>query len=33
MATRFRDGLLVSQNNDELNRSGLTFLQHGRILN
>jgi hypothetical protein len=33
MATRFRDGLLVAQNNDELNRSGLTFLQHGRILN
>jgi hypothetical protein len=33
MATRFRDGLLVDQNNDELNRSGLTFLQHGRILN
>jgi hypothetical protein len=32
-ATRFRDGLLVAQNNDELNRSGLTFLQHGRILN
>ena len=32
-ATRFRDGLLVSQNNDELNRSGLTFLQMGRILN
>ena len=33
MATRFRDGLLVSQNNDELNRSGLTLLQMGRILN
>ncbi|EPF1298789.1 phage neck terminator protein [Klebsiella michiganensis] len=33
MATRFRDGLLVSQNNDELNRVGLTFLQYGRILN
>lgn len=32
MATRFRDGLLVSQNNDELNRSGLTLLQMGRIL-
>ncbi|WP_410523987.1 phage neck terminator protein [Raoultella ornithinolytica] len=32
-ATRFRDGLLVPQNNDELNRSGLTFLQMGRIFN
>lgn len=29
MATRFRDGLLVSQNNDELNRSGLTFCSMG----
>lgn len=32
-ATRFRDGLLVAQNNDELNRVGLTFLQQGRLLN
>ncbi|MDV0592625.1 hypothetical protein RZP54_27190 [Raoultella ornithinolytica] len=32
-ATRFRDGLLVAQNNEELNRSGLTFMQQGRILN
>ncbi|HHJ4449415.1 TPA: hypothetical protein ACQJMR_005086 [Raoultella ornithinolytica] len=32
-ATRFRDGLLVAQNNDGLNQAGLTFLQHGQILN
>lgn len=32
-ATRFRDGVLVPQNNDELNRAGLTFMQQGRILN
>lgn len=32
-ATQFRDGMLVAQNNDELNRTGLTFMQHGRILN
>lgn len=33
VATRFRDGLLVVQNNEELNRSGMTFAQHGRIFN
>lgn len=32
-ATQFRDGMLVAQNNDELNRAGLTFMQQGRILN
>lgn len=32
-ATRFRDGMLVAQNNDELNRAGLTLMQQGRILN
>lgn len=32
-ATRFRDGMLVPQNNDTLKQSGLTFLQQGRILN
>lgn len=33
MATQFRDGMLVAQNNDELNRAGLTLMQQGRILN
>ena len=32
-ATQFRDGLFVSQNNDELKRVGLTFKQCGRVLN
>lgn len=32
-ATQFRDGMLLAQNNDELNRAGLTFMQQGRILN
>ncbi|WP_416778193.1 LIC_12616 family protein [Xenorhabdus budapestensis] len=30
-ATQFRDGLFITQNNDELSRAGLTFQQCGRI--
>lgn len=30
-AARFRDGMMVSQNNDELSRAGLTFTEHSRI--
>ena len=33
VATRFRDGLFVSQNNDELKNSDLTLLDCGRIFN
>ncbi|MBJ3816667.1 hypothetical protein F9C28_17550 [Shimwellia pseudoproteus] len=32
-ATRLRDGMLVTQNHDELNRAGLAFIQQGGILN
>lgn len=31
-AARFRDGMRVTQNNDELNRTGLTLIQQGQIL-
>ncbi|WP_428848012.1 phage neck terminator protein [Serratia marcescens] len=33
VATRFRDGLFVSQNNDELKNNDLTLLDCGRIFN
>lgn len=33
VATQFRDGLFVSQNNDELQAIGLTLLDCGRIFN
>ncbi|OVZ89990.1 hypothetical protein CBW58_18160 [Yersinia frederiksenii] len=33
MATLFRDGLFISQNNDELKSVGLTLLGCGRIFN
>lgn len=33
VATQFRSGIFVSQNNDELKKIGLTFLDCGRILN
>ena len=33
VATQFRDGLFVSQNNDELKAIGLTLLDCGRIFN
>jgi hypothetical protein len=33
MVTRFRDGLFVSQNNDELKKNSLTLLDSGRIFN
>ncbi|MBC8947222.1 phage neck terminator protein [Xenorhabdus indica] len=31
IATQFRDGLFITQNNDELSRTGLTFQYCGRI--
>ncbi|WP_431768961.1 phage neck terminator protein [Xenorhabdus khoisanae] len=31
IATQFRDGLFITQNNDELSRAGLTFQQCGQI--
>ncbi|WP_323866036.1 phage neck terminator protein [Xenorhabdus cabanillasii] len=31
IATQFRDGLFITQNNDELSRTGLTFQQCSRI--
>ncbi|MCP9270232.1 hypothetical protein M5U04_19665 [Xenorhabdus sp. XENO-1] len=31
-ATQFRDGLFITQNNDELSRTGLTFQQCSRII-
>jgi len=31
VASRFRDGLFVSQNNAELNQAGMTFKQCGRL--
>ncbi|MMZ56972.1 hypothetical protein D1872_188850 [compost metagenome] len=33
VVTQFRDGLFVSQNNDELKKIGLTLLDCGRIFN
>ncbi|HEM7577742.1 TPA: hypothetical protein U2J86_004781 [Serratia marcescens] len=33
VATQFRSGIFVSQNNDELKKIGLNFLDCGRILN
>lgn len=32
-AKQFRAGIFVSQNNDELNRAGMSFMQCGRVLN